>query len=54
MKITWINRRKSYENAIKNKKLRYVQILERLCLGNKSAKEIAVELYNLNFVNTDE
>ena len=54
MKITWINRRKSYEKAIKNKKLRYVQILERLCLGNKSAKEIAVELYNLNFVNTDE
>ena len=31
-----------------------MQILQRLCLGNKSAKEIAVELYNLNLANTDE
>ena len=44
----------SYEQIKPNKQVRYMQILQRLCLGNKSAKEIAVELYNLNLANTDE
>ena len=54
MKMTWITRRMSYEQIKPNKQVRYMQILQRLCLGNKSAKEIAVELYNLNLANTDE
>ena len=43
MKMTWITRRMSYEQIKPNKQVRYMQILQRLCLGNKSAKEIAVE-----------
>lgn len=54
MKITWIARRMSYEEIKPNKQVRYVQILQRLCLGNKSAKEISVELYNLKLANTNE
>ncbi len=54
MKMTWITRRMSYEQIKPNKQIRYMQILQRLCLGNKSAKEIAVELYNLNLASTDE
>ena len=52
--MTWKTRRMSYEQIKPNKQVRYMQILQRLCLGNKSAKEIAVELYNLNLANTDE
>ena len=45
MKISWLTRRKSFEEINQNRKIRYEQILESLCLGNKTAKEIAVELY---------
>lgn len=54
MKITWLTRRKSFEEIKPNRKVRYEQILESLCLGNKTAKEIAVELYKQKLTNTDE
>ena len=54
MEITWLTRRKSFEEIKPNRKVRYEQILESLCLGNKTAKEIAVELYRQKLTNTDE
>lgn len=54
MKITWLTRRKSFEEIKPNRKVRYEQILESLCMGNKTAKEIAVELYEQKLTNTDE
>lgn len=54
MKITWLTRRKSFEEIKPNRKVRYEQILESLCFGNKTAKEIAVELYKKKLTNTDE
>ena len=54
MKITWLTRRKSFEEIKPKRKVRYEQILESLCSGNKTAKEIAVELYKQNLTNTDE
>ena len=54
MEITWLTRRKSFEEIKPNRKVRYEQILESLCMGNKTAKEIAVELYKQKLTNTDE
>ena len=54
MEITWLTRRKSFEEIKPNRKVRYEQILESLCMGNKTAKEIAVELYKPKLTNTDE
>ena len=53
MKISWLTRRKSFEEIKPNRKVRYEQILESLCVGNKTAKEIAVELYEQRMTNTD-
>ena len=54
MKITWLTRRKSFEEIKPKRKIRYQEILERLCYGNKTAKEIAVELYEMKITNTNE
>jgi hypothetical protein len=39
MEITWLTRRKSFEEIKPNRKVRYEQILEILCMGNKTAKK---------------
>lgn len=52
MKIAQITRQLSFEDIKPKKKIRYMQILERLLYGNKTAKEIAVELFDLGFTNT--
>ena len=39
MEITWLTRRKSFEEIKPNRKVRYEQILESLCMGNKTAKK---------------
>lgn len=54
MKISNITRQLSFEDIKPKKKIRYMQILERLLYGNKTAKEIAVELFDLGFTNTSE
>lgn len=54
MKIAQITRQLSFENIKPKKKIRYMQILDRLVYGNKTAKEIAVELFDLGFTNTSE
>ncbi len=54
MKISWLTRRKSFEEINQNRKIRYEQILESLCLGNKTAKEITVDSllnWEENFTN---
>ena len=42
MKISNITRQLSFEDIKPKKKIRYMQILDRLVYGNKTAKEIAV------------
>lgn len=54
MKISNITRQLSFEDIKPKKKIRYMQILDRLSTGNKTAKEIAVELFELGFTNTSE
>lgn len=54
MKISWITRRKSFEEIKPQRKIRYQQILERLAYGNKTAKEVAVELFKLGFIDSAE
>jgi len=54
MKISNITRQLSFEDIKPKKKIRYMQILDRLVYGNKTAKEIAVELFDLGFTNTSE
>jgi len=54
MKIAQITRQLSFEDIKPKKKIRYMQILDRLSEGNKTAKEIAVELFDLGFTNTSE
>ena len=54
MKIAQITRQLSFEDIKPKKKIRYMQILDRLVYGNKTAKEIAVELFDLGFTNTSE
>lgn len=39
MEITWLTRRKSFEEIKPNRKVRYEQILESLCMENKTAKK---------------
>ena len=45
--ITHQTRQLSFEDMQLKKKRRYEQILYRLIKGNKTAKEIAVELFEL-------
>lgn len=54
MKIAQITRQLSFEDIKPKKKIRYMQILERLLYGNKTAKEIAVELFDLEFIPSTE
>ena len=54
MKISNITRQLSFEDIKPKKKIRYMQILDRLVYGNKTAKGIAVELFDLGFTNTSE
>ena len=53
MKISNITRQLSLEDIKPKKKIRYMQILDRLVYGNKTAKEIAVELFDLGFTNSE-
>lgn len=54
--ITLETRQLSFEDIVSNKKhaKRYKQILDRLCTGNKTAKELAVELFELGFIPSTE
>ena len=52
--ITAITRQLSFEDIKTKQKIRYKQILDRLCSGNKTAKEIAVELYELGYIPSTE
>ena len=52
--ITAITRQLSFEDIKSKQKIRYKQILDRLCSGNKTAKEIAVELYELGYIPSTE
>lgn len=52
--ITMITRQLSFEDIKPKQKIRYQQILDRLCCGNKTAKEIAVELYELSYIPSTE
>lgn len=52
--ITAITRQLSFEDIKPKQKIRYKQILDRLCSGNKTAKEIAVELYELGYIPSTE
>lgn len=52
--ITAITRQLSFEDIKPKQKIRYQQILDRLCYGNKTAKEIAVELYELGYIPSTE
>ena len=52
--ITKITRQLSLEDIKPKQKLRYEQILDRLCYGNKTAKEIAVELFELQLIPSTE
>lgn len=54
MKIAQITRQLSFEDIKPKKKIRYMQILDRLSKGNKTAKEIAVELFDLGFIPSTE
>ena len=52
--IPEITRQLSFEDIKSKQKIRYKQILDRLCSGNKTAKEIAVELYELGYIPSTE
>lgn len=54
MKISNITRQLSFEDIKPKKKIRYMQILDRLSTGNKTAKEIAVELFELGLIPSTE
>ena len=48
--ITLQTRQMSFEDIKPKKKIRYEQILDRLMTGIKTAKEVAVELYELELI----
>ena len=52
--ITHQTRQLSFEDIQLKKKIRYEQILNRLIKGNKTAKEIATELFNLKLIPSAE
>lgn len=51
--ITYETRQMSFEDIQDKAKIRYIQILDRLD-EPKTAKELAVELFDLGFTNTTE
>ncbi|MBQ9659163.1 MAG: hypothetical protein IJV31_10465 [Clostridia bacterium] len=52
--ITYTTRQMSFEDIKPKRKIRYEQILDRLLTGAKTAKEIAIELYDLGFTTSTE
>ncbi len=52
--ITLQTRQMSFEDIKPKKKIRYEQILDRLMTGIKTAKEVAVELYDLKLIPSTE
>lgn len=52
--ITRTTRQLSFEDIKQKRKIRYEQILDRLLTGTKTAKEIAVELYELGIIPSTE
>ncbi len=52
--ITQFTRQMSFEDIKPKRKIRYEQILDRLMTGEKTAKEIAVELFDLQLIPSTE
>lgn len=52
--ITYQTRQLSFEDIKPKRKMRYEQILDRLMTGIKTAKEIAVELFDLELIPSTE
>lgn len=52
--ITCETRQKSLEEIKPKRKIRYKEILDRLMTGTKTAKEIAVELFDLGIIPSTE
>lgn len=52
--ITEMTRQMSFEDIKVKRKIRYEQILERLFTGRKTAKEVAVELFELGLIPSTE
>lgn len=52
--ITTQTRQLSFEDIKPKRKIRYRQILDRLMTGAKTAKEIAVELFDLELIPSTE
>lgn len=52
--ITTQTRQLSFEDIKPKRKIRYKQILDRLITGTKTAKEIAVELFDLELIPSTE
>ncbi len=52
--VTQQTRKLSFEDMQLKKKIRYEQILNRLIKGKKTAKEIAVELFDLKLIPNAE
>ena len=52
--ITEFTRQMSFEDIKPKRKIRYEQILDRLMTGEKTAKEIAVELFDLQLIPSTE
>lgn len=52
--ITTITRQLSFEDIKPKRKIRYEQILDRLMTGRRTAKEVAVELFDLRLIPSTE
>lgn len=52
--ITYETRQSSFEDIKPKRKIRYEQILDRLITGIKTAKEVAVELFDLGLIPSTE
>ena len=52
--ITKETRKLSFEDIKKKRKIRYLQILERLITKPQTAKEIAIELFELELIQSTE
>lgn len=52
--ITTITRQLSFEDIKPKRKIRYEQILDRLMAGRRTAKEVAVELFDLRLIPSTE
>ena len=52
--ITVTTRQLSFEDIKPKRKIRYEQILDRLMAGRRTAKEVAVELFDLRLIPSTE